>query len=98
MLEALDIARDLRPGMKVVIKPNLVMAKKPDAPVTTHPLVVKAVAEWLREQGIEDITLAESSGGPYTPEHMKRIYHVCGMDAIGDSIHLNEDCSAETVN
>ena len=44
MLEALDIARDLRPGMKVVIKPNLVMAKKPDAPVTTHPLVVKAVA------------------------------------------------------
>ena len=30
MLEALDIARDLRPGMKVVIKPNLVMAKKPD--------------------------------------------------------------------
>ena len=98
MLEALDIARDLRPGMKVVIKPNLVMAKKPDAPVTTHPLVVKAVAEWLREQGIEDITLAESSGGPYTPEHMKRIYHVCGMDAIGDCIHLNEDCSAETVN
>ena len=63
MLEALDIAKDLRPGMKVVIKPNLVMAKKPDAPVTTHPLVVKAVAEWLREQGIEDITLAESSGG-----------------------------------
>ena len=66
--------------------------------MTTHPLVVKAVAEWLREQGIEDITLAESSGGPYTPEHMKRIYHVCGMDAIGDSIWLNEDCSAETVN
>ncbi|MEI3194041.1 MAG: DUF362 domain-containing protein [Lachnospiraceae bacterium] len=56
------------------------------------------MAEWLREQGIEDITLAESSGGPYTPEHMKRIYHVCGMDTIGDSIHLNEDCSAETVN
>ena len=93
MLNALDISKDLKPGMKVVIKPNLVMAKKPEAaPVTTHPLVVKAVAEWLQEQGIEDITLAESSGGPYTPEHMKRIYHVCGMDTIGDSIHLNEDC------
>ena len=50
MLDALDITRDLKPGMKVVIKPNLVMAKKPEAPVTTHPLVVKAVAEWLREQ------------------------------------------------
>ena len=64
MLEALDIAKDLRPGMKVVIKPNLVMAKKPDAPVTTHPLVVKAVAEWLREQGIEDITLAGAPAAP----------------------------------
>lgn len=97
MLDTLGIAGDLKPGMKVVIKPNLVMAKKPDAPVTTHPLVVKAVADWLREQGIMDITLAESSGGPYTPEYMKRIYHVCGMDALKDSLHLNEDCSAETV-
>lgn len=36
MLEALDIARDLRPGMKVVIKPNLVMAKKPGG-AGNHP-------------------------------------------------------------
>ena len=41
MLNALDISKDLKPGMKVAIKPNLVMAKKPEAaPVTTHPLVV----------------------------------------------------------
>ena len=30
MLNALDISKDLKPGMKVVMKPNLVMAKKPE--------------------------------------------------------------------
>ena len=29
-MEALNIAADLRPEMKIVIKPNLVMAKSPD--------------------------------------------------------------------
>lgn len=40
-MEALNIAADLRPEMKIVIKPNLVMAKSPDFPATTHPLVIK---------------------------------------------------------
>ena len=62
-MDALHIAADLRPEMKIVIKPNLVMAKSPDFPATTHPLVVKAVVRWLREQGIQHITIVESSGG-----------------------------------
>ena len=70
-MDALSIADDLRSGLKVVIKPNLVMAKSPDFPVTTHPLVVKAVVRYLREHGVTDITLAESSGGLYNAEHMK---------------------------
>ena len=52
-MEALNIAADLRPEMKIVIKPNMVMAKSPDFPATTHPLVVKAVIRWLREQGMQ---------------------------------------------
>ena len=42
--DALDIEKDMRPGLKVAIKPNLILAKSPDVPVTTHPLVIKAVA------------------------------------------------------
>ena len=72
-MNALSIADDLRSGLKVVIKPNLVMAKSPDFPVTTHPLVVKAVVRYLREHGVTDITLAESSGGLYNAEHMKNL-------------------------
>ncbi len=30
----------VKPGMNIVVKPNLVMFKKPDAAATTHPAVV----------------------------------------------------------
>lgn len=94
----LGVADDLRPDMKVVIKPNLVLAKSPATPVTTHPAVIKAVAKWLRAQGIESITLAESSGGLYNAEYMKNIYQVCGMRCLEPEVTLNMDFSAKTVN
>ena len=97
-MEALNIAADLRPEMKIVIKPNMVMAKSPDFPATTHPLVVKAVIRWLKEQGMQHITIAESSGGLYNVEAMKHVYHVCGMDALSPEAELNMDFSAQTVN
>ena len=57
-MDALAIHKDMRPDLKVVIKPNLVMAKKPDFPATTHPLVVKCVTRWLKEHGINNIMKA----------------------------------------
>lgn len=97
-MEELDIASDLRPDLKVVIKPNLVIAKGPEIPATTHPFVVKAVARWLREQGVSHITLAESSGGLYNAEYMKRIYRTCQMTDLKDVLNLNMDFSAQTVH
>lgn len=97
-MEALGIAGDMRPDLKVVIKPNLVMAKSPDFPVTTHPLVIKAVVRWLKERGVKNITLAESSGGLYNAEYMKNVYHVCGMQQLEPDLKLNMDFSAQTVN
>lgn len=87
----LHLADDLSPGMNIVLKPNLVMAKKPDVPVTTHPFIVKAVARWLKEQGMQHVTIAESSGGPYTAEYMKGIYHTCGMTAAEPYAELNSN-------
>ena len=95
--EALNIKEELRPNMKVVIKPNLVMAKSPDHPVTTHPTVIRAVIRWLREHDITDITLAESSGGLYNAEYMGNVYRVCGMKQLEPEAKLNMDFSAQTV-
>lgn len=94
----LEIAKDLTPDMKVVIKPNLVMAKSPEFPATTHPLVIKAVTSWLREQGVWSITLAESSGGLYNAEYMKNVYRVCGMNQLEPDLKLNMDFTAQTVS
>lgn len=97
-IDALSIAQDMRPDLKVVIKPNLVMAKGPEFPATTHPLVIKAVVRWLREHGVSHITLAESSGGLYNAEHMKNVYQVCGMKQLAPDVTLNMDFSAQTIN
>lgn len=96
-LDALGIAEDMRPDLKVVIKPNLIMAKRPEFPVTTHPLVIKAVVSWLVAHGVKDITLAESSGGLYNGEYMKNVYNVCGMKNLSPDLKLNMDFSARTV-
>ena len=43
IFQQLHILQELTPDSKVLLKPNLVMAKGPDAPVTTHPLIVSIV-------------------------------------------------------
>ncbi|RPJ12161.1 MAG: DUF362 domain-containing protein, partial [Desulfobacteraceae bacterium] len=41
----------IRKGMKVLIKPNLLIPAKPESAVITHPLVVKAAAEYVLDKG-----------------------------------------------
>ena len=90
-LEALGVYSLIDPGMKVVIKPNLLMARKPDAAVTTHPAIIRAICELLREHGITDITIAESSGGPHLQKYMESTYAACGYNTLSDVAKLNLD-------
>ncbi len=39
------------PGQRVLLKPNLLSGKPPEAAVTTHPVIVQAVAELVSEAG-----------------------------------------------
>jgi len=36
---------------RVLVKPNLLLAARPERAITTHPLVVRAVAEFVRDHG-----------------------------------------------
>ena len=96
-LEQLDVLSDLNPDMKVLLKPNLIMARKATMPITTHPLIVKSVARWLQEHGITNIIIGESSGGPFTAEHMKTIYQTCGMHDAEPYATLNMDFGFQSV-
>ncbi len=62
LLEPLGgIGAFVRPGERVLLKPNLLAAKAPEAAVTTHPAVVKAVAEMLRDAGCR-VMIGDSPG------------------------------------
>ena len=75
----LEISPDLFAGKKVLIKPNLLMRRRPEEATTTHPQVVSAVAQRLQEMGAAQIVIADSPGGLYTPAQLRAIYSACGM-------------------
>ncbi|MHB0886096.1 MAG: DUF362 domain-containing protein [Bacillota bacterium] len=57
--------RAIKPGQRVLIKPNF---NSPDpVPARGDPDFIVAVIDLLREEGVDDITVAESSGGPWLP-------------------------------
>jgi uncharacterized protein (DUF362 family)/Pyruvate/2-oxoacid:ferredoxin oxidoreductase delta subunit len=55
---------------RVLIKPNLLLAARPESAVTTHPLVVRAVAEFVRDYGGRPLVADSPAVGK-----MARIYH-----------------------
>ena len=98
-MEALNIAADLRPEMKIVIKPNLVMAKSPDFPATTHPPGGKGGGTMVARTGYS----AYYHCGKFRRSLQCRGHEACiscmryGY-ASGEGATLNMDFSAQTVN
>ena len=45
------ISNFVKPGQTVLLKPNMLSAKPPEASVTTHPSILQAVAELVQEAG-----------------------------------------------
>ena len=96
--EALQIERDLKPGMRVVLKPNMLLAKDPADAATTHPVFLRAIARRLGEMKAGEIILADSSGGLYTERHLRKTYDACGFSALNDVLTLNFDTSSKKKN
>lgn len=61
---------------KILLKPNLLKKAEVDRAVITHPVVVGAFARILREEGYEDIVLADSCGQGTT----SKVIRGTGMD------------------
>ena len=97
--EALGVYDSLKPGMTVVLKPNLIMASKPEEAVITHPALTAAVGKCVQKAGAKAL-IAESPGGPYTPALMKRHYAACGYQAMAEELGLAlyTDCKSREVS
>lgn len=62
MLEPLGgICAFVSPGQRVLLKPNMLSAKRPEQAVTTHPLIVQVVAEMVRDCGCK-VLIGDSPG------------------------------------
>jgi len=89
--EVLDLIggleRFIKPGMKVLVKPNLLSAKAPDRAITTHPELVAAVAGMARDLGAE-VKIGDSPAGAKTG--IQRVWDNTGLTEIArrDNLEL----------
>lgn len=96
-IEGLDF---VRPGMKIVIKANLVAAMKPEAAATTHPALVTALVKMLTERGAK-VVVGDSPGGLFTVAALNGVYRATGMtetEAAGAELNRNIGYHKHVIN
>jgi uncharacterized protein (DUF362 family) len=80
LMKTADVASRIPRGAKVALKPNLVVAKKPDSGATTHTEILEGVIRYLRQNGIDDIKIIE---GAWVGDSTARGFVTCGYDRLG---------------
>jgi uncharacterized protein (DUF362 family)/NAD-dependent dihydropyrimidine dehydrogenase PreA subunit len=78
------IRRFVRPGMRVLLKPNLLLGAGWERAVTTHPSLILAVAELVTEAG-GSVLIGDSPGGPVstTPDVWRLTGTACVAREVG---------------
>lgn len=83
-------------GQRVFLKLNLLMRKRPEDGVTTHPAVVEAVTLLLQEQGAQ-VVIGDSPGGPYKKALLKSIYKAAGIEEVANKTGAELNYNTEIV-
>ena len=100
-MEQINPTNDLiQSGTKVLIKPNLLMRRRPEDATTTHPAFVAAVVRAVKRRG-GVVTIADSPGGLYNKSALHSIYAATGMEQVAreEGATLNYDtATVERVN
>lgn len=97
--EAHDIKSKIPAGAKVLLKPNLVVDKDAAFSVTTNPRFVYAVIRYLKNIGVENITVADCPGGALLLfSEMETVYRKTGYSFLSDIAKLNTDFESKDIN
>ena len=96
-MEVFGYDRAFFEGKRVVIKPNLVMKKSPDAAATTNPAVLSALLSVLTEMDCHPV-IAESPGGIFNRQRLEGIYRTCGIEAVAKRHGAELNYSTDAVN
>ena len=85
----------VKPGDRVVIKANLITFLKPDKAATTHPVLLSALTELLKERGAS-VVIGDSPGGPFSLPYLKRVYAATGLnDCVRAGAQLNQNTAIQ---
>ena len=80
LMERAEVAAAIPAGASVALKPNLVVAGRPEDGATTHAGVLSGAIEYLREHGVRDISIIE---GSWVGDSTGRAFRAAGYDAVG---------------
>ena len=75
------ISMFVKPGDKIVLKPNILLGSDPEKCVTTHPAVFRAVGSVLKAAGVI-ISYGDSSAFGKSEVNLKR----SGIKQVGDEL------------
>lgn len=73
--------RFIRPGMEVLIKPNLCLAHPPEMAITTHPVLIEQVVRIFKECGAS-VTIGDNPIGKFDKNLINKIWEVTGVNEI----------------
>lgn len=68
-------------GDRVLIKINLLRGSEPDKAVTTHPAIIEAVIDAVREAGGTPV-VGDSPGGPNKPKMVEKMLETTGIGQV----------------
>ncbi|MBM3713600.1 MAG: DUF362 domain-containing protein [Actinobacteria bacterium] len=76
----------IRPGQRILLKPNLLSASRPELAVTTHPVFIESIIDIIKKNVFSDveIIIADSPGAatPHTIDNLRKVYKECGIEYI----------------
>ena len=75
----------VKPGQRVLLKVNALMALEPDAACTTHPALVKVLAQEILKIGAIPI-IGDSPGGMISK--LEHVYEKCGFKQVADELNI----------
>lgn len=85
---------EVQAGQTVFLKANLLLGKRPEEAITTHPAVVLATARYFLEKGCK-VIVGDSPGGVFNAAYLKAVYRITGMQEAarkaGCELNYNTD-------
>ncbi|NLC72338.1 MAG: DUF362 domain-containing protein [Ruminococcaceae bacterium] len=98
VLEPFDFLDNIKPGMKIAIKANMVAKAKPEEAAVTNPVLVTELCRLLINRGAE-VTVGDSPGGLFDPPWLNSIYSGTGMKSVLETgAKLNTDFEVRDIS